>query len=73
MLGSLSTVGATAGMFQKSPKEIQAALRTLDLRPALTLNCLHYFRDEDIDAAIKFINLGCPDTDRREEVPVDVE
>jgi hypothetical protein len=64
MLGAFSTVGCAAGLFQKSVRELREGVRALNIQPVLSLNCLHYYRDEDWDAVNRHINLGTPDTPR---------
>jgi hypothetical protein len=57
MLGSFSTIGHNCALFQKSPAALRRAMKELNLQPVITLNSLHYYRDEDFDAANRWLNL----------------
>lgn len=61
MFGNFCTVGHFTALFQRSPREIKTALEELGIKPALALNDLNYFKSEDLETAIKFINLGSPE------------
>jgi hypothetical protein len=58
MLGSFSTIGHNCALFQKSPASFRRAMKELNIHPVMTLNSLHYYRDEDFDTANKWLNLG---------------